>query len=95
MPARGTKWSAALDRWSRAATRDERRTVILRCSGATDMARAREQLLQLGVEIESAGPGVIVTVVTPAQFPSLGDLSWITALEAPRQLELSTQPGTR
>jgi len=80
--------SPRLEAWLDQAKADDRRTLIVRVGGSTSAERAKRDLLGAGAEVESAGPGAIVIVVSAGRLPSVASLPWVAAVEEPRTLQL-------
>lgn len=95
MEAHRSPIAPELERWSEAGSGDDRRTVIVRFGNAADPARAAEVLGSEGLVVQSAGPGSVIGVATPAVLRRLVRTSWVVAIEEPRRLFPKTAPRVR
>jgi hypothetical protein len=75
-----------LDRWSRNASQDDRRTAIVRLRGGTDPERAAGRLAEIGMDVASSGPGSVIGHVSPPVLRRIGQESWVLAVERPQVL---------
>jgi hypothetical protein len=86
MEPRRSVIAPSLERWVRDAPDDERRTAIVRIDYSSDPAWAAARLAEEGVTVQSAGPGSIIGVVTPAMIRRVASEPWVLAVEEPKRL---------
>jgi len=78
------KLQGPLEGWCRTAEEGEERTVIVRPRYSAEIEASVADLGRLGARVQSAGPGAITAVVSPAALQALAELSWVQAVEEPR-----------
>lgn len=91
-----SRLSPDLCRWCETAPPDERRTVLVRFGYGADPERAAARLVELGLEVASAGPGTVVASGPPGVVAALEDATWVVAVDQPRQFfpQTSSEPAT-
>ncbi len=87
MPTPVNKLSPELKRWVDAAAADLKRTVLVHLAHGQDADAAVESLANAGLEVQSAGPGVVTGVSNAQALNKIAKFSWVVALSTPRRLE--------
>jgi hypothetical protein len=84
------KLDPALRRWIREDAAGER-TVIVRIAFSRDSDEAAGALCDVGMTVQSSGPGVIVATSDGRSVRAASTISWITKIELPKRLDLKSR----
>ena len=80
------KLDPELQAWRLQAQPGERGSVLIRIAYSQDPGRAREALEDLGADVQSAGPGTIVAVVSVRSMGAIATLPFVVAIQSPHEL---------
>ena len=72
--------------WCAEAQAGEECTAVVRPAYSTDLRGAVRELEQIGVTVQSSGPGAITVISSPAALARISRLPWVVTVEEPRLL---------
>lgn len=69
------------------------RTVIVRLAYSQDQVEAAEALSQLGMTVQSSGPGSVIAGADRQAIKQAAEFAWVLRVELPRKLEMKKELG--
>ena len=84
------KLDPELQRWIQEETESER-TVVVRFAFSKVSEQAAEELGEVGMEVQSHGPGVVIAASDRRSVIKASDISWVIKIELPRQLDMKSR----